>query len=328
MNRNKKQVLFSIVVPVYKVENYLDKCVQSLINQTNNNIEIILVNDGSPDSCPAMCDEYAKQDTRIRVVHKTNGGLSDARNAGIEVASGKYIMFVDSDDYIAVNACEKLIPYVEMGADIIVIDGKTIGGKVNVAHINDDKKIYSGTEFLLESLKQNKMPMTSWLYLFKRDFLLDEGLKFKYGILHEDEQFTPRAFLKAKKVANSGVNLYRYFIRENSITTKKDRRKNVEDIYETCCELLELYEHIEDEDLRTNLIDYLVCIYLKKFQDAKAYQYGKKYIHKDFVKANAFLPRTRKKSFLFCFSPRLYWIINDTLAKLQCTERLNNSTRY
>ena len=89
--------LFSIIVPIYKVEEYLDRCVQSLVNQSYSNIEIILVDDGSPDSCPIMCDQFAENDERIKVVHKHNGGLSDARNKGIEVSTGKYIMFVDSD---------------------------------------------------------------------------------------------------------------------------------------------------------------------------------------------------------------------------------------
>ena len=92
--------LISIIVPVYKVEKYIDRCVESIINQTYKNIEIILVDDGSPDNCPKICDEWAKKDKRIRVIHKENRGVSSARNVGIDVAKGKYIGFVDSDDYI------------------------------------------------------------------------------------------------------------------------------------------------------------------------------------------------------------------------------------
>ena len=100
--------LITIVVPVYKVEQYLDKCVNSIINQTYKNLEIILVDDGSPDNCGKMCDEYAKNDNRIVVIHKENGGLSDARNAGIEIAKGKYISFIDSDDYVTEDYVEFL----------------------------------------------------------------------------------------------------------------------------------------------------------------------------------------------------------------------------
>ena len=90
----------SVIVPIYKVEEYLHRCIDSIINQTYTNLEIILVDDGSPDNCPMICDEYAKKDSRIRVIHKKNGGLSDARNAGLEIATGEYIGFVDSDDWI------------------------------------------------------------------------------------------------------------------------------------------------------------------------------------------------------------------------------------
>ena len=92
-------MLFSIIVPIYKVENYLNQCVDSILNQTFQDFEIVLVDDGSPDACPDICDEYAKKDSRIKVVHKENGGLSDARNAGIAVASGEYFIFIDSEEF-------------------------------------------------------------------------------------------------------------------------------------------------------------------------------------------------------------------------------------
>lgn len=98
----------SIIVPVYKVEQYLERCVKSLINQTYKNIEIILVDDGSPDQCPKMCDDYASEDSRIKVIHKKNGGLSDARNAGLDAATGEFIAFVDSDDWVEIDFIETL----------------------------------------------------------------------------------------------------------------------------------------------------------------------------------------------------------------------------
>lgn len=97
----------SIVVPVYKVEQYLDRCVNSIICQTYKKLEIILVDDGSPDECPKMCEKWAKKDSRVKVIHKKNGGLSDARNKGIDIATGEYLLFVDSDDYLELDACEK-----------------------------------------------------------------------------------------------------------------------------------------------------------------------------------------------------------------------------
>ena len=100
--------LISVIIPIYKVEDYLDECISSVVNQTHKNLEIILVDDGSPDNCGMMCDEWAKKDDRIKVVHKSNGGLSDARNAGLNIAVGEYIAFIDSDDFIMPNMFEEL----------------------------------------------------------------------------------------------------------------------------------------------------------------------------------------------------------------------------
>ena len=112
--------LISVIVPIYNVEKYLDRCVDSIINQTYKNLEIILVDDGSPDNCPQMCDDYAKKDSRIKVVHKENGGLSDARNVGMEVATGEYVSFIDSDDYISLDFYETLLEtIVDNDSDIV-----------------------------------------------------------------------------------------------------------------------------------------------------------------------------------------------------------------
>ena len=100
--------LISIIVPIYNVQKYLDRCMKTLLNQTYRNIEIILVDDESPDECPKMCEEYAKIDQRVKVIHKKNGGLGFARNSGLEIAQGKYIIFVDSDDYVTENMCHLL----------------------------------------------------------------------------------------------------------------------------------------------------------------------------------------------------------------------------
>ena len=116
-----EEELISIIVPVYKVEKYLDKCINSIVSQTYKNLEVILVDDGSPDSCGKMCDEWTKKDTRIKVIHKENGGLSDARNFGLDCAKGKYIQFVDSDDYIEKDMIEFLYKNLkENNADISI----------------------------------------------------------------------------------------------------------------------------------------------------------------------------------------------------------------
>lgn len=301
---------FSIIVPIYKVEKYIQKCISTLIGQTYPDIEIILVDDGSPDRCPQICDEYAKLDNRIIVIHKQNGGLSDARNAGLEIASGDYVIFVDSDDYINSDTCERLLKYAETNCDILIGDATVEGASIEMTHIQPTMKIYSGIEYLNEAFHADKAPMAAWLNIYKRSFLVENGLRFKRGILHEDEQFTPRALLLASSVIITGVNFYHYFIRDNSITTKKDKRKNASDLYNTCCELEKIYESIEDSGLRENMLDSLSQKCLSMFQVGKLFQYGKQYIYKDFILKNAYLSRTKKKALLYSLSPRLYYYIN------------------
>lgn len=303
-------MMFSIIVPVYKVEKYLEKCVFSLINQTFKDIEIILVDDGSPDNCPVMCDDFALSDSRIRVIHKTNGGLSDARNAGLSVARGEYVFFVDSDDYIEVTTCEKFQKFTCQNIDIIVGQALVENGNCELKHINAVEQIFEGKEYLLKALEEKKAPMAAWLNVYRRKFLIDNQLSFKLGILHEDEQFTPRAFLAANTVIVTDIAFYHYIIRSGSIMTTPDKRKNIIDIYNTCCELEEIYLKLENEQLKKYLLDSLVSKYLSIFQLGKLHRYGKTYVHKDFVKRNVFCKRTRKKVFLFCFSPRLYYYIN------------------
>ena len=160
------------------------------------------------------------------------------------------------------------------------------------------------------------MPMAAWLYVYRRVFLLDHMLSFQKGILHEDEQFTPRAFLQAEHVVESGVCFYHYVIREGSITTQKDLRKNAQDLYATCLQLREIYEQLEDAELKVLLIDSLVSKYLSLYQQGKLYQYGNDYVHKSFVWKNAYRTKTKSKAMLFCVAPKLYWHINH-ISKLR-----------
>ena len=306
-------MLYSIVVPIYKVEKYLDRCVESLIGQTYRDIEIILVDDGSPDRCPIICDKYAAIDSRIIVIHKENGGLSDARNAGIDVATGDYIMFVDSDDYIDTDTCQRMLPFVSEGYDLVVADAR-VDRDGKPGRIDHDPALVGkplvGREFLKRSLGSAKAPMAAVLNLYKREYLNRNGFRFKKGILHEDERFTPDVFLSAERVIYSGETFYTYIIRDESITTSKDFRRNATDLYATCLELRHTYANIKDGVLRRRLLDSLVTKYLYIFQVGRLYAYGKEYLHRGFVLRNAKRPRTVVKALLFAVSPRLYYRIN------------------
>lgn len=309
--------IFSIIVPIYKVEQYLERCIDSLINQTEKNIEIILIDDGSPDCCPVLCDHYAERYKNIIVVHKTNGGLSDARNEGIQRANGEYVMFVDSDDYIDLEACERLLCFAKNGVDVIVTDGISEGKVVNLTHSGiSNNKIYTGKNFLKESMIYGSIPMAAWLYVYRRDFLEANDLTFKRGIYHEDEEFTPRALLLAESVVYSAMSFYHYVIRENSITQRSDKRKNAKDLYETCKHLSLIYDNLDDEELRLYLKDSLVNKYLSLFQEGRLYQYGDEYLHKKFVVNNAYRKRNKLKAWLYDKSPMLYWYINKLVGVL------------
>jgi len=211
--------IISVIVPIYSVEKYLSRCIESIINQTYRNIEIILVNDGSPDNCGQICDEYAKKDERIYVIHKKNGGLSDARNAGLKIAKGEYISFVDSDDWIHEKYIEKLYDLItKSNADISMCDFiKTSDDNVKVDNSNEEITEYSNIEALdlLMGGKLNVQFVVSWGKLYKRR--LFENIKFPIGRIHEDEFTTYKLLYKAKKIVFTTSKLLFYWQREDSI---------------------------------------------------------------------------------------------------------------
>lgn len=302
---------YTFIVPVYNVELYLDRCVESIVNQMFSDFDVVLVDDGSTDSSGLLCDGWAKRNQCIRVIHKSNGGLSDARNVGLDEADGKYVIFVDSDDFVSENLCSIVDKFIELEPDVVVYDAiKSTGGFI-CHDISLVGKCLDGASFLKESLMKGEMPMAAVLYVYKRSFLIDHNLHFKKGILHEDEHFTPRALLLARKVVYSGEKCYKYEIRPGSITTKTDKRKNVSDLFETCKELKVLYEDIKDDKLKKLLLDSLVEKYLSWFYSADLYQYQNIIPQKSFVISNSKKIKTFIKSVLFVISPKLYCKINQ-----------------
>ncbi len=213
----------SVIIPIYNVEKYLHKCVDSVINQTYTDLEIILVDDGSPDNCPAICDEYAKKDNRIVVVHKQNGGLSDARNKGIEVSTGNYITFLDSDDYLELDALEIFHSrMIKDGSDLAVASVFCIDELGNgIASINDSIPIKD--EVITGDAGLNNLLIEKYWYyviacskLYKRELFND--LSFVKGKLHEDEFMVHKIFHKCKKISCIQKPLYMYLQRSASIT--------------------------------------------------------------------------------------------------------------
>lgn len=315
-------IKFSVIIPIYKVEKYLHRCINSIINQTLEDIEIILVDDGSPDNCPKICDEYQKKDKRIKVIHKKNGGLSDARNEGLNLATGEYVLFVDSDDYIELKTCAIFSKQIMLNyPDIICGNANKITDN-NIITIKHDKEIdkllLSGKNFLIHELENSSMSRAAWLNLYKRQFLIKNNLYFKVGRLHEDEEFTPRAFLKAKKVVHINFTFYNYCIREDSIMTKANFTKNANDLYKSCYELEKIYDAIEENNkLKCLLKDTLVDLYLDAYQQAKLTALSFNILDKAFLKRNVFSKRNILKVKLISFSKNLYFLINVLQKKIK-----------
>lgn len=210
--------LISVIVPVYRVEQYLDVCVESIVRQTYHNLEIILVEDGSPDSCPAMCDAWARRDPRIRVVHKKNGGLSSARNAGLDVAQGEYIGFVDSDDYINENMYEILWSALSNSQKKMAccLSSRVYddGGEQRLP--DSAEKTVLNVEETLDAIFFGKAGTAVWRKLYARSVY--EGIRFPEGETNEDYPLIVPTAVAADGMVFVKLPLYYYRVREGSIT--------------------------------------------------------------------------------------------------------------
>lgn len=213
--------LISIIVPVYNVEQYLEKCVNSIINQTYKNLEIILVDDGATDSSGKLCDELAKIDNRIKVYHKENGGLSDARNYGVERATGDYIGFVDSDDYIDAEMYEKLYEAIKKeNVDVAECNLKIIYPEREELFTEQNYyNVCTKQEYLEEYLKIEKIFGSACVRLIKSD--IAKKLKFPVGKLYEDTYYAYDLIEKVDRCVIMNNPYYNYLMRENSITNTK-----------------------------------------------------------------------------------------------------------
>ena len=227
----------SIIVPIYNVAPYLRKCVDSLLAQDISDYEIILVDDGSPDECPQICDQYAEHYSNIKVIHQANAGLSAARNSGIKFAHGDYIMFVDSDDYLQPNVLGALMEQVERdNLDVLRFryqnvreSGEAFAPYKDMTNYND----YSSTptDGLLFLNERMGTQCYAVQFLVRREIVLQE--RFTPGIYFEDTDWTPRMLLRAERVASTDLVVYNYLWREGSITlSQKDitkQRKQLQD---------------------------------------------------------------------------------------------------
>lgn len=252
--------MISVIVPIYKVEQYLRRCIESILGQTYPDFELILVNDGSPDCCCAICEEYADKDKRIRFISKQNGGLSDARNAGLKVARGEYVSFVDSDDWIASTYLERLLECLQKtDSDICECEIMRTAEAVNAPENNFKMKSYETQESLRLLIQDCTFHQYVWNKLYKRECL--NGIFFEVGKTNEDEFWTYQVFGNAKRITKISDVLYFYFQREDSIMGGEYNLKRLDALEAKQCRLRYIEQRFPELTVyaKINLIE--SCIY-------------------------------------------------------------------
>lgn len=228
--------MISVIIPVFRVEKYLDVCVQSVLAQTYEDLEILLIDDGSDDSCPVICDRYAASDARVKVFHKQNGGLSDARNTGLSVAVGEYILFVDSDDYIHPKLCETVVEIMERQerVDVLVFPFQKVGEFEDEAYKNVKigeafEHILSRKELISKMFQEEyESYIVAWNKCYRKSVW--DTLRFPYGRIHEDQFTTYKALCEARQVAFLEQPMYYYRQRGGSIMSKFHAKGCMDDI--------------------------------------------------------------------------------------------------
>ena len=260
-------IKLSIVVPIYKVEHYLRKCVDSLLHQdlSHAEYEIILVDDGSPDNCGDICEEYAGRFAQVKVVHRRNGGLSAARNSGIEVAQGQFVQFVDSDDYLEPNVLKALVEKMEIEQlDMLRFNYQNVNeqyvvfepNKISKPFVDYRDEVCDGSVFLTERLG---FGCYAWQFIVRRELL--EGCVFKEGIYFEDTEWTPRVLKKVHRVTSSDLVVYNYLLRSGSITQsveEKKKRKVLDDKLRLIDSMMEQKSNVCDKRWFEGMISQIV----------------------------------------------------------------------
>ena len=316
--------MISVIIPVYNVEKYLEKCINSVLSQTYRDLEIILVDDESTDKSGEICDKYKSIDNRIKVIHKKNGGLSDARNCGLDIANGEYIAFLDSDDWINKDLYkilyETLIKY---NADMSICKFKKVYNEDEKLNFESSKLIsYTNIDALKELYEQNSTQMiVAWNKLYKRN--LFEKNRYPYGKIHEDEFLTPILLNECKKIVYIDKELVYYRQRSGSIMNSKFniKRLNYLEALELRIEyyknnrLFEVYDK-EKKNLVNNIIAYY---YLVKKSDLQNKQNIMNKLKEKFIKIDLDYDKSIKdliKIYLFKYLPNTYINILDFKNKL------------
>ena len=283
MNTEPFDKTVSIIIPVYNVKDYLEQCLDSVMVQTYSKLEIVIVNDGSTDESREIAEAYAKSDSRIKLVHRENGGLSAARNTGLQNATGDYLFFLDSDDWISDNTIETLLRTAEVNeADIVACGVEKVWEDGNREQWTDSVPgTWDGRESILQMIHSTNVCSVTWNKLYRKN--LWDGEKFPEGFVHEDEHTTYKLLYKAKKVVFIPELLYKYRQRKSGIMGS-DVTKRGEDYLKALRERMSFFEECNDKKLYDeSLLQYLEYLkYLYRESDDKAQkkcwadEYGKR----------------------------------------------------
>lgn len=326
----------SIIVPVYNVENYLNECLDSIIDQTYKNIEIILIDDGSKDSSGKICDEYIKKDKRIKVVHKENGGLSSARNAGLDIASGEYITFIDSDDCVSPYFIEKLYnSCIENKCDIAECDYLNFDKEPLVEHHPIEIEVISKKEKLLRGYKKDfGRTVVVWNKIYKK--YLFNSLRFPIGKTNEDAYLTYKVLYYCKtNIAITNEALYYYRRNNNSIMRRKFNVKRLDEL-EAWKEHKLFYYKNNEKDLYKSVTQlYQERLFLYYFYTEENVEDSNIYLNniikdfrtnlKDYLSINSVSFKMKFKMTILGCMPRLYVLICKSRKKMNdFNERRNN----
>lgn len=303
------KILLSIIIPVYNVEKYLNRCMESLLKEDLTECEIILVDDGSTDSSQSICDQYGDR-TNVKVIHKTNGGLSDARNIGIKNTSGEYLFFLDSDDFIEEGAIQRIKFHLTCShCDVLVFKSKLYYEDGSIEDELDytlKAGVYTSQEYMVMLRENpNSVLFCAPYHICKRKLVERLNLEFKIGILHEDELWTPQLLLGAKNIHYIDEFCYFHFVRKGSIMNSTNYRKSGFSDIQVSLNLLEIYDASCRDDLEY-LRDHMVTTYLQAVWKVPEYFKKSENYSKTMPIKNSYYTKTKMKSLLFLISPYVY----------------------
>ena len=223
---NMKNVKYSIIIPAYNAENYLENCLDSVVSQTYKNFEVIIINDGSTDNTQKIIDKYLKKYKFISCIIQKTSGLSASRNNGLDKAIGKYIVYLDSDDSINTIFLSEVDKVIQEETDLVRVNVNTIDNNKEVLAFNSESFKLTGEELFMYLLDNKVMIVPAWAYVYKRKFLLKNNFKYELGRYHEDYGLTIKILLTSNRCAVVPTAIYNYYIRSNSIMTSKNGEKN------------------------------------------------------------------------------------------------------